>query len=114
MILYVSLPTRGAKTPQCVWSSETRDGSAALRHVCVSACAAYMRAKIGKKPVKEEVGEATAQFPEREKQATATDSFSSLHPVELGLCFQYSILHFRCWQSSCSGFLQLGLTGGIG
>lgn len=80
----------------------------------MSACAAYMHAKIGKKPVKEEVGEATAQFPEREKQATATDSFSSLHPVELGLCFQYSILHFRCWQSSCSGFLQLGLTGGIG
>lgn len=80
----------------------------------MSVCAAYMRAKIGKKPVKEEAGEATTQFPEKEKQATATDSFRSFHPVELGFCFQYSVLHFRCWQSSCSGFLQLGLTGGIG
>lgn len=37
----------------------------------VSVCAAHMHTKIGKKPVKEGVGKATTQFPEKEKQAMA-------------------------------------------
>lgn len=37
----------------------------------VSVCAAHMHTKTGKKLVKEGVGEATTQFPEKEKQAMA-------------------------------------------